>query len=324
MHLNKNFEKSVENYTEHKLPNQWIDTLIQQKYFKLFVPKSLGGLELTLLEGTKKLIETAQIHGGLGWVHNLGAGANYFCGFFDEKTANELFSAPDTILSGSGFNSGTVQSKDSCYIINGAWSKCSGADHASHFTFNAVNEKGETNSYIISKEKVSLTPSWSSFGLKSSSSHSITIKNQSIPKEYLFEIGKQQSFSNYTIYCVPFEQFARICLSATFQGMTESLLNAFKKLDKVPLNVNINKAEEQIQILNNNRNQLAEYYDSTIDFSNQVLKESVNELGIIHAQLFETLMQLYLKGGMTVTEESNLIHWQIRDIMTAIQHYMLK
>jgi len=312
---------TTEDFRGNQLPQLWVDTLIDQQLFKCFVPRSLGGLQLDLHEGCELLLKTARIHGGLGWVQNLVAGANYFCGFFDEITAQEIYTPKNCISSGSGFSSGTSVKNGNAFSINGTWKKCSASAHASHFTFNALNENGNSNSYIIPADQVQITPDWYSFGLKTTSSNSIVITAQEIPLDYTFNIGEQRSFFDYKIYQVPFECFARTCLSATFQGMIEGLL---KQIDDNRIALSLNTINEMISELQSIRLQLITAVQANTKLENNQLLRFYKQLGKYHLELFSKLMGLFVSGPMVYTEENTAIHWQFRDIMTAIHHYLLK
>lgn len=316
-----NIKVTVEDFKKNQLPQDWIDTLMEQRLFKCFVPRALGGLQLDLHAASELLIKTARIHGGLGWVHNLVAGANYFCGFFDEATAREIYTPYNCISSGSGFSSGTSVKKENSFSINGSWKKCSASAHASHFTFNALNEKGISNSYIIPANQVQITPDWNSFGLKTTSSNSIIITAQEIPLNYTFNIGDQRSFFDYPIYQVPFESFARICLSATFQGMIEGLLTDFNTTRPTQ---DIIEAQQMIVKLKAIREELINAVQSNSELKNNNYATYYKQLGKFHVELFSRLMELFAQGSMAYTEENTLVHWRFRDIMTAIHHYLLK
>ena len=321
----------LSDYQEKRVPHNSIRTLQEKGYFKMFIPKSLGGLELGLTNATQLLVETAKIHGSLGWIHNLGAGANYFCGFFDPATAEELFRSSNVITSGSGFANGSFELSDNKYTLNGTWSKCSGAAFASLFTLNAVNSEGEQQSFIVPAEHVKITPDWQSFGLQASASDTITLNSVQVPETYTFEIGKLKSFQDYLIYHTPFELFARVCLSATFEGLVDSLLLSLK-------NTSQNQEESYSQLLKEIKSDLnslhlhrdaliaksEEFLISTNTIPPSFVKDFANSMGNTHFKLYQKITKLYWHSSISISETTSVSHWIFRDIMTAIQHYMLK
>src|SRR5690606_14253902 len=69
--------------------------IYDRRWFKLFVPRRLGGLELSLPEAVRLEEELAWIDGSLGWTVTLCAGANLFVGyvgqFVDHPVAEAVF-----------------------------------------------------------------------------------------------------------------------------------------------------------------------------------------------------------------------------------------
>lgn len=321
----------LSDYQEKRVPLNSIKTLQEKGYFKMFIPKSLGGLELGLTDATQLLVETAKIHGSLGWIHNLGAGANYFCGFFDPATAEELFSPKDVITSGSGFSNGSFELSENKYTLNGTWSKCSGAAFASLFTLNAFNTEGKQRSFIVPATHVNVCPDWQSFGLQASASDSITLKNVKVPESYTFEIGKVKSFQDYLIYHTPFDLFARVCLSATFEGLAEGLLLSLKDAPqhkKTAFSQFYKEIKSDLSSLHLKRDALIakseEFLISTNTIAPSFVEDFANTMGNAHFKIYQKITKLYWHSGITISETTCESHWIFRDIMTAIQHYMLK
>ena len=94
---------TIEEYQQFYLNEDKLQKCYEEKWFKMFVPKSCDGLQLSMKEGCRELLNIAEFQGGLGWTVNLGAGANWFTGFFEEKIAKELFTPENAVIAGSGY-----------------------------------------------------------------------------------------------------------------------------------------------------------------------------------------------------------------------------
>jgi|GEM_PF-1072507 len=324
-------EVTLDTYTAEYLPTQWIDLLTEQRAFHLFVPKQLGGLQLSMGQGIIVLTAIARIHGSLGWCLNLGAGANYFSGCFEEEAASTIFKHQTTILAGSGGKNGTAREINKKYIINGSWDKCTGAAHASHFTFNAVHKNGQLSSFLIPAEEVKTTDDWPIFGLKATSSFGITIENQIIHEKYRFKIGEIKNTPEYSVFQLDFEVFARLCMSASFIGIVDCFVSHYHQQltsRKINETTELTKIKKSISTSLNTLQECAHLFDQLKDLSIQEIASAhdllTNQLPLKHTELFLLAQQIYLEAGMSVTQENQLIHWAYRDVMTAIQHYMLK
>lgn len=321
----------IQNSGRTEIPQKFIDELIANKYFKIFIPEVLNGLELSLCQAIPVLIETAKINPSLGWLHNLGAGANYFCGFFDEEVANSIFSDEKVITSGSGTPSGVFLEKNDDFEISGKWGKCSGATFATHLTCVAKNydNKDEEKTFILPANDVEIVNDWSNFGLKASASHSFELRNFLVAKKLEFEINKVKSFSYYSIYNVPFELFARICLSATLEGIVLKFVEDIKSEVRKPSSVLLKILEDlkqTINRLNNKRFETAKEIDlfySKVN-SKEVNHPKVKELALLHKACYDLVVQAYFNAGLRITEEESPLNWTFRDVMTAVQHYMIR
>ncbi len=321
---------SLETYTANSLPSEWISTLKQERAFHLFVPKEFGGLQLSMSQGVLALMHISKLHGSLGWALNLGAGANYFSGCFAPDVAHSLFQDSATIIAGSGGTTGTAREINKKYIINGAWNKCTGAAHASHFTFNAKHKDGRISSFIIPKELVDMKDNWPIMGLKATSSYGITINNQIIREEHRFIIGEIKNNHTYSVFQLEFETFSRLCLSASFMGIvdcfvshaeialkhTESPIEALQWL-KIQLGTSKSVLLECAHLHD-------EYQELSITEKTLAKNQLTHELPSQHDTLFHGVQQLFLTLGMSVTLENNLLHWAYKDVLTAVQHCYLK
>lgn len=321
----------LESFTSDRLEEEWVELLTQERAFHLFVPKQFGGLQLSMSQGIIALMEVAKIHGSLGWALNLGAGANYFSGCFEADVALELFQKSTTILAGSGGKNGTAREINQKYIINGSWDKCTGAAHASHFTFNAVHKDGRVSSFLIPANEVKTTDNWPIFGLKATSSFGITIENQIVKEKHRFHIGEIKNNHYYAVFQLDFEVFARLCMSASYIGIVAGFIQHYEHYLKS------RSFQETITVANTKKlmtdtsytlKECAHLFDEFSELSNiekevaqNILMEQIPRK---HTELFMRVQQIYLEAGMAITQESQLLHWAYRDVMTAIQHYMLK
>lgn len=321
----------IEEYKQSYLSQKRLDFLYDKNWFKMFVPKDFGGLELSLADGAKILTKAATIQGGFGWTLNLGAGANWFSGFFTDSTAKSLFSSPKGVIAGSGFASGTYGVNDSKVMLNGKWSRCTGAAHASLFSLNAKSETGKITSFVVPREQAKLSEDkWPIFGLKNTSSHAIELNKVEIPIEYGFQINDIKNHEEYAVYHISFESFARICMSSSFIGIVKCLVRIveYDLLSKKPeIAIDIQKILKLILKSEAKRNELSEELTS-LSFDREVStsfeSQLKTQLGENNELLYELVQQLFFKGGLPFVEEDQLIHWAYRDVLTGVQHYMVK
>jgi hypothetical protein len=321
---------TIKEYQQFHLNSDRLEKCYEEKWFKLFVPKTYNGLQLSMEDGCKELLKIAEIQGGLGWTVNLGAGANWFSGFFDDEIAKELFTPENAVIAGSGTTNGDWKPTELGFKITGEWSKCTGAIHATLFSLAANNDEHNSKIFVVPKDKVQLSEEkWPIMGMRNSSSFGITLNEVEIPKGYDFQMNVIKNNADYGVFHIPFQSFARLCMSASYLGVIKCLVkNCLKDLRK-PL------------VISTIENDLLPLIHSSAEklyaFASQIEKACLageyqaedeqnmrTELGGNNMKIFKVVQTLFLAGGLPFIEEDKLVHWAYRDVLTAVQHFMVK
>src|SRR5262252_10147921 len=60
-------ERALEIETSRRIPADIVEMLKRAGIFRMFVPRSYGGLELDLPEGLEILVELSKVDGSVGW-----------------------------------------------------------------------------------------------------------------------------------------------------------------------------------------------------------------------------------------------------------------
>ncbi|PKR80632.1 hypothetical protein CW751_09690 [Brumimicrobium salinarum] len=321
---------TIQEYQQFHLNTNRLEECYTEKWFKMFVPKTYNGLQLSMEEGCRKLLKIAEIQGGLGWTVNLGAGANWFAGFFDDEVANKLFSPEKAVIAGSGTVNGSWEDVKKGFEITGQWSKCTGAAHATLFSITAKNSDEEPKTFVVPREQVMLSKEkWPIMGMRNSSSFGISLQKATVPIGYDFKMNEVKNHLDYGVFHIPFQSFARLCMSASFLGVVLCLMrHCLRENSKSKVTSIIkNELEPLIRSTANRLYQLAERTENRSK-QNQLLEQDAmqikTELGKAHLAIFDVVQSLFLAGGLSFIEEDQIIHWAYRDVLTAVQHFMVK
>ena len=228
------------------LPPEWLEWIYEEKWFKIFVPKALGGLGCALPEALRIEEKLAFTDGSLGWTVTLCAGAGWFVGFMEESLRNTIFDDPKLCLAGSGFVGGKADRAGERYHIHGHWTYASGALHASHFTANCIllengspilDAKGNplVKAFILDKTEVTILDGWNYMGMIATGSHAFQVKNLWVPLNRCFDIEPTKAQLPDLVYQYPFLQFAEATLAVNILGISlhlqELIAAAFWKRD---------------------------------------------------------------------------------------------
>src|SRR5690606_36957711 len=207
-----------------KLTPEQLAMVYDRRWFKLFVPRSLGGLELSLPESVRLEEELARIDGSLGWTVTLCAGANLFVGYLDRLVVAPIFADPYVCLGGSGQATGRAAAEGDGFRVSGRWRYATGTPHLTHFTANCTLEKeGQdlldatgkplVRSFFFPRSDVRIVDDWNAFGLKATASHSFAVDDLRVSPSQAFSITPEAVTWDDPIYRYPFLPFAETTLA---------------------------------------------------------------------------------------------------------------
>ena len=225
---------------KEEFPQEILAWIAQENLWNLWVPKSYGGLEQSLVQGLKKLRSLAQVDGSLGWTVTLCSGANFFVGNLQREVAGEIFLNPrePVCFGGSGGVHGTAEKQGEGYVISGRWRYATGAPYLSHFTLNAsLREAGRdlthpdgtplVRSFLLKKENVGIIKDWTAMGLKATATNSFEVPSQWVHAKYSFQYNDIRL--PHPIFKVDFPVFADLTLWANYIGMAARFREEAKK-----------------------------------------------------------------------------------------------
>ncbi|GMQ24305.1 flavin-dependent monooxygenase [Algoriphagus sp. oki45] len=347
--INTDWASKAEN--QGCLTTEMLDLIYQEKWFKLFVPKELGGLGLDLIEGLKIEEKLARQDGSLGWTVTLCAGATWFVGFLDQELAREVFADPKVCLAGSGFVGGKADLIGEEYLISGQWTYASGALHASHFTANCeilengkplLDKKGNpvVRAFILKKEEVEILDGWSYMGMIATGSHAFKAENIKVPFNRCFEILPSHTKLKSPIYQYPFLQFAEATLAVNILGISSHLLelisktfwkrNEIRKYDSKHLKYFRKQEKKTQEKLDKVRNDFyAQVSESWKELQNEgkISKKNLKSVSKISRKLTATCRELNSKmypfAGLEAAKTHTELNRVWRDFNTVSQHALL-
>lgn len=319
-------------YMQSALPDSWQDELKRGSWFRIFLPKSLKGEQLSLPEGLDVLYRTAKINGSLGWRINLGAGAGFFAGSMSRQTAESVYGKEGAVVAGSGAVGGRATRLAMGWKISGRWDYCTGALLATAFTVNASLPNGEVRTFVLRPDQVTIHRHWPYWALKASETYAIEVSGTQVPFEYSFSIGHTNHFPDYNLYNLDFMLFARFCMAASLLGMASGFLEAFRK--------SINSKGAAAQLLDSHARNFEQYLSvfknnlwNLADSSMKLARAS--EQRSLHSALTKLItrikplmevksLEMIRLVGMEAFSEYSELHHKWRDYMLAGQHFLYK
>jgi indole-3-acetate monooxygenase len=234
-----------------ELPAAIIDKLVEGDFFRLLLPRSLGGAELLPADYVPIIEAIAEIDASAAWCLNQNAGCSMTAAYFAPEVARDIFGSPRGILAW-GPGPGEARAIAGGYNVTAQWSFASGSHHASWLGCHipVVEANGQprlepdgtpaVRTIVFPKAKTKFTDIWHTIGLRGTGSDQYAVKDLFVPEAYSLqsivrnspdkrrEPGLLYAFSSLSLYAAGFAGVATGCARST--------LNSFIELarDKIP------------------------------------------------------------------------------------------
>ena len=169
---------------DRRLPSAMFAALASAGLFRLWLPKALGGPELSPLEFMAVVEEVAALDGSLGWIVGNGAGMSRAGGYVPEPVARRWFSDPGAFIASATGAVGEALPSDGGYRVSGRWPFGSGAHGATLFMGLAVDKTdGESRLLCcyMNREDVELDYTWHVSGLRGTGSCHFQVRDVFVP-----------------------------------------------------------------------------------------------------------------------------------------------
>jgi indole-3-acetate monooxygenase len=185
-----------------RIPLDLIERLKSIGIFRMFAPRSFGGLELDLPIGLDIITMLSRLDGSLGWTAMIGSGSSLVLPSLPrEKLARVYRFGPDVIAGGAAQPAGTAEAVDGGFRVSGRWPFASGCQHADWLFALCVMTRngkplpgplGEAGPPLIRAIALpacdwQIEDTWFAAGLKGTGSHHIVLENKLVPSDHIFD-----------------------------------------------------------------------------------------------------------------------------------------
>lgn len=227
-----------------ELPASVIDKMVEQGFFRLLLPESLGGAELLPAEYVPIIEAFARIDASTAWCLNQNSGCSMTAAYLSAEVAREIFGGPRGILAW-GPGPGEARVVAGGYSVTAKWAFASGSHHASwlgcHVPVIEANGKPRleadgtpaVRTCFFPKSKTTFTDIWFTMGLRGTGSDQYEVKDLFVPEAYSLpsiarnspdkrrEPGLLYNFSSLSMYAAGFAGVATGCARATIAAFIE-------------------------------------------------------------------------------------------------------
>ena len=188
-----------------RYPPDLVGKLKAAGVFRMYAPRSHGGLELDFPEGLKVIQAVARIDGSAGWTVMIGSASAPILSRMPRQTFDAIFAAngPDMIQAGlAGAPRGRAERAEGGYRVSGEWPFSSGCEHAD-FIIGAciVTENGQpipgpieggpplVKIVGLPASDWTIKDTWTVAGLKATGSHTTALADALVPEAQTLELA---------------------------------------------------------------------------------------------------------------------------------------
>jgi alkylation response protein AidB-like acyl-CoA dehydrogenase len=223
-------EAAGEAESRNALTRPVVGAIIERGWFKAWLPREFGGLELDLEAGLRLFEAASWADGSFGWSVMIGAGGGVFAGLMEARTAHAVFDPPEAVIAGSGAPRGTAERVPGGFRVSGRWPWASGAPWASTFTANCVVTEGGRpvagegggpliRAMAFDPGQVRVLETWDANGMRGTASHDMAVVEAFVPEERMFSVFEGQPWHGAAVFRVPFVEFAEATTASVLPGI---------------------------------------------------------------------------------------------------------
>ncbi|HEY6457318.1 MAG TPA: acyl-CoA dehydrogenase family protein [Steroidobacteraceae bacterium] len=230
-------DRAVESEVARTLAPDLVAALREIGIFRMFVPRSHGGLELEFPETLPIIEALACGDGAIGWTAMIGSHLPLFAAPLPRRSFDQLYSnGPDLIGAGAAVPAGRAEVTEGGFVVSGRWPFASGCRHADYiFGFCVAMNEAEPvagpadgapslRAVLVPAGAWGIEDTWYAAGLKGTGSHHVTLSNVRVPEEMTYDILTTKSNIAGPLYCAgPFFLLA-LHVGAVAVGVAEGAI----------------------------------------------------------------------------------------------------
>ena len=192
--------RAAEIEEARRIPLDLVNKLKSIGIFRMYVPRSRGGLELSLPAGLEIITALSRLDGSLGWTALIGSNTAIVAPLLPRETYERIYqNGPDAIMAGSAQPTGTAEPTSGGWRVSGRWPFASGCQHADWLIgFCRMPETGKpaagsgeqpmVRGFALPAGEWDIKDTWHAVGLRGTGSHHIELKDVVVPEDNFFDL----------------------------------------------------------------------------------------------------------------------------------------
>jgi alkylation response protein AidB-like acyl-CoA dehydrogenase len=226
-----------------------LSALLGRDFFRLLVPRDLGGAEVSPLTLMAVIETIAGKDASTAWCVGQNAVSAMLSAYLEPESAREVFGSPSGVIAWGPPSKGEARVVEGGYALSGTFNFASGSRHATWLGAHVpvIERDGRvraeadgtriTHTVAFPKREARIIDNWHVMGLKGTGSDSYTVDGLFIPVRFTVSRGSSSRPRNIgTLYRFGPSSLYAASFASVALGIARSTLDAFVSIarDKVP------------------------------------------------------------------------------------------
>jgi alkylation response protein AidB-like acyl-CoA dehydrogenase len=233
---------ATETEEKRELSPRIVDRLIEHGFYRMALPRSLGGTELDLATYAQTIEALAMGDGSTAWCVGQASGCAMSAAYLPEAAAEQVFGDRRAVVAW-GQGPAKAIACDGGYRVTGKWVFASGIRHATWVGGHAPlfeadgatarrDGQGEPilRTFLFPRAKVRIVDVWHVIGLKGTGSDNYEVDDLFVPNDFTFIRDPDQRRVEAPLYRFPITSLYASGFAAVALGLARSLLDSFIEL----------------------------------------------------------------------------------------------
>lgn len=345
-------ERADEIERARRLPADIALRFAQEGFFRMAVPRSLGGLELDPASIMGTIESLGEADASAGWNVMVGSTSGMSAAYLEPDAAREIYGDPLVITGGSNTPTGRAVLEKDGYRLSGRWPWVSGGDNC-HWVkgISVVHEDGkprllpngspDARMMVFPASKITRIDTWHVAGLAGSGSGDMEVSDIHVPMAFSYSLVTGKPVEDGPLYAFPPFGLLAMGIAAVALGNARAAIDDLIALaggkkpqgskrtlaERASAQSDLAQAEAML------RSARAFYYEAIGNAWHKAQQgqpvstedRALLRLAATHAtrSSADVVRSMFELGGGSVVYASHPLQRRFRDAYTATQHMMI-
>jgi alkylation response protein AidB-like acyl-CoA dehydrogenase len=210
-----------------RLDDDVVAALLQAGVARLYLPRSLGGLEVSPLTCARVTERLAGADPAAAWFVMVANAARLMAQYWPESLAEEIFADPDVVVAASGNRPFTATPCAGGIVLAGTNSFVSGCHHARWLLSPVLRDEGVATA-LIPMAECTIVDNWHALGMRGTGSNDVAADGVFVPDTHVVPMQETPTRNRYfdgTLYRCPsrilFATYVPVFLVLAEQALAE-------------------------------------------------------------------------------------------------------